>query len=61
MANNVEFMRRAIALARHAVESKSGGSFDCVIVKDGAVFAEGFIQINTVPDAHDSFSGFQKA
>lgn len=43
MANdpNPEFMQRAIALATENVRSGQGGPFGAVIVRDGAIVAEG--------------------
>lgn len=63
MPANIEFMRRAIVLARHAVESGHGGPFGCVIVKDGAVVAEGHNQVRLTgdPTAHGEIVGIRAA
>ncbi|HEX4409848.1 MAG TPA: nucleoside deaminase [Xanthobacteraceae bacterium] len=63
MTAKLDFMRRAIALARHAVDSKSGGPFGCVIVKDGAIIAEGFNQVRSTcdPTAHGEIVGLRAA
>lgn len=59
----LEFMRRAIELARHATNSGSGGPFGCVIVKDGVVVAEGFNQVRLTrdPTAHGEMVGLRAA
>jgi guanine deaminase len=44
------FMRRAIALSREKMEAGAGGPFGAVIVKDGAILAEGW---NCVTSAND--------
>ncbi|MEB3229793.1 MAG: nucleoside deaminase [Leptolyngbyaceae bacterium] len=48
------FMREAIALSRHSVESGKGGPFGAVIVKDGAIIATGNNQVTSTndPTAH---------
>jgi guanine deaminase len=63
MSKKLEFMRRAIELARHATDSGSGGPFGCVIVKDGAVVAEGFNQVRLTkdPTAHGEIVGLRAA
>jgi guanine deaminase len=63
MAEKLEFMRRAIELARYAVDSKSGGPFGCVIVKDGEIVAEGFNQVRATrdPTAHGEIVGLRAA
>lgn len=59
----LQFMRRAIELARHATDSGSGGPFGCVIVKDGVVVAEGFNQVRLTrdPTAHGEMVGLRAA
>jgi len=49
-----KFMQRAIELARYSMETNKGGPFGCVIVKDGAVIAEGYNRVTTDndPTAH---------
>jgi tRNA(Arg) A34 adenosine deaminase TadA len=63
MPEKVDFMRRAIELARHAIDSKSGGPFGCVIVKNGALVAEGFNQVRATsdPTAHGEIVGLRAA
>lgn len=41
-AESLRFMRRAIELARHAVDSGEGLPFGAVIVRDGQIVAEGW-------------------
>jgi guanine deaminase len=57
------FMKRAIELARHAVDGGFGGPFGCVIVKDGAIVAEGFNQVRSTqdPTAHGEMVGLRAA
>lgn len=38
---DVIFMRRAIELAQHGIDSNSGGPFGAVVVKDGTIIGEG--------------------
>jgi guanine deaminase len=49
-----QFMRRAIELAREAVDENRGGPFGCVVVKDGEIIAEGSNQVTSTndPTAH---------
>lgn len=49
-----QFMRRAIELAREAVDENRGGPFGCVVVKDGEIIAEGCNQVTSTndPTAH---------
>ena len=60
---NPEFLRRAIALAVHNVESDAGGPFAAVIVRDGKIVGEG---VNTVtatfdPTAHGEVNAIRAA
>jgi tRNA(Arg) A34 adenosine deaminase TadA len=48
--HQIDFMRRAIELARTGSEAGHGGPFGCVIVKDGVIVGEGF---NTVLSSRD--------
>ena len=50
METHKKFMRRAIELSRSNVQSGNGGPFGCVVVKDGAIIAEG---ANSVTSAND--------
>jgi tRNA(Arg) A34 adenosine deaminase TadA len=63
MTKKFDFMRRAIELARHAVDGGFGGPFGCVIVKDGEVIAEGFNQVRLTkdPTAHGEIVGLRAA
>jgi guanine deaminase len=63
MTSKIEFMKRAIELARHATDSGSGGPFGCVIVKDGKIVAEGFNQVRATkdPTAHGEMVGLRAA
>ena len=49
-----QFMRRAIKLAREAVDENRGGPFGCVVVKDGEIVGEGCNQVTSTndPTAH---------
>lgn len=49
-----EFMRRAIELAKNGLESKAGGPFGAVVVKDGTIIAEGWNRVTSTndPTAH---------
>ena len=47
---NPDFLRRAIALAVHNVQSGAGGPFAAVVVRDGQIVGEG---VNTVTTGND--------
>ncbi len=49
-----QFMRRAIELAQHGVDTNAGGPFGCVVVKDGHVIGEGCNEVTSSndPTAH---------
>lgn len=47
---NAIFMRRAIQLAKAGSESKDGGAFGAVIVKNGLVIAEGYNKVSGEQD-----------
>lgn len=51
---DIEFMNRAINLAREGMNSNSGGPFGAVVVKDGVIIAEGFNRVTSTndPTAH---------
>ncbi len=57
------FMRRAIALSEDAVAADQGGPFGAVIVKDGAIIAEGQNQVTSVndPTAHAEVNAIREA
>lgn len=48
------FMRRAIAIAEEMMRTNAGGPFGAVIVRDGAIIAEGHNRVTSVndPTAH---------
>ena len=48
------FMRRAIQLSLEKMEQGSGGPFGAVVVKDGAIIAEGWNRVTSIndPTAH---------
>ncbi|NOQ73895.1 MAG: tRNA-specific adenosine deaminase [Crocinitomix sp.] len=49
-----DFMRRAIALAKHGMKNNAGGPFGAVVVKDGKIIAEGYNLVTSKndPTAH---------
>ncbi|MFT5050431.1 MAG: guanine deaminase [Chlamydiales bacterium] len=57
------FMTRAIELARHAVESGSGGPFGAIIAREGEIFAEGYnrVLIDNDPTAHAEVVAIRRA
>jgi tRNA(Arg) A34 adenosine deaminase TadA len=60
---STEFMRRAITLATENVRSGQGGPFAALIVKDGAVVAEGTNRVTTAndPTAHAEVVAIREA
>ena len=62
MEQDKEFMRRAIALASESVQ-RGGGPFGAVIVKDGAVVAEGSNSVTLLadPTAHAEVTAIREA
>ena len=54
MDEHYKYMRRAIQISAERMRVNSGGPFGAVIVKDGAVIAEGFNQVTSAndPTAH---------
>lgn len=56
-------MERAIELAQSGMEQNHGGPFGCVIVKDGAIIAEGHNRVTTDndPTAHAEIIAIRKA
>jgi tRNA(Arg) A34 adenosine deaminase TadA len=51
-----QFMREAIRLsAKAGIEQKTGRCFGAVVVKDGAIIAEGYnqVRVHTVTEGHD--------
>ncbi len=53
-AQDADFLREAIALARQGMERNEGGPFGCVIVKDGVVIGRGNNRVTSTndPTAH---------
>jgi len=51
---NVEFMKRAIQIARDGMDNNRGGPFGCVVVKEGTIIAEGNNRVTSSndPTAH---------
>ena len=58
-----KFMLRAIELARHGMESNTGGPFGCVIVKDGEIVGEGSNCVTSTndPTAHAEIVAIRNA
>ncbi len=58
-----KFMERAIELAQSGMEQNHGGPFGCVIVKDGAIIAEGYNRVTTDndPTAHAEIIAIRNA
>ncbi len=52
--NDLDFMRRAIALSRQGLEAGRGGPFGAVVVAGGRIVGEGFNQVTSTndPTAH---------
>ena len=65
MASNrpSDFLKRAIELAVENARSGSGGPFGAVVVKDGAILAEGVNQVTSSndPTAHAEIVAIRKA
>ncbi|MFI8379729.1 nucleoside deaminase [Leeuwenhoekiella sp. NPDC079379] len=61
--SNEAFMRKAIAWAQKGKETNGGGAFGAVIVKDGAIIAEGHNQVgkNTDCTQHAELGMIQEA
>lgn len=61
--NETDFMRRAIQLSRERMEEGSGGPFGAVIVRDGAIVAEGWNQVTSQndPTAHAEVVAIRRA
>lgn len=62
MEKDIEYMRRAIALADESVR-RGGGPFGAVIVKDGVIIAEGSNSVTILndPTAHAEVSAIREA
>ncbi len=63
MADDTQFMRRAIELAREGMDSNCGGPFGAVVVKDGRVVGEGSNQVTSTndPTAHAEVVAIREA
>jgi len=57
------FMRRAIALALEKMRADDGGPFGAVVVRNGAIIAEGWNQVTSTndPTAHAEVVAIRKA
>ena len=60
---NPEFLRRAIALAKHNVTSGAGGPFAAVIVRKGRIVGEGVNSVTATndPTAHGEINAIRAA
>ena len=58
-----DFMKRAIAISRKKMQGLEGGPFGAVVVKDGAIVAEGHNQVTTAndPTAHAEVVAIREA
>ncbi|MFZ0695062.1 MAG: nucleoside deaminase [Alphaproteobacteria bacterium] len=58
-----DYMRRAIALSKTALDQPTGGPFGAVIVKDGRIVAEGTNEVTAVndPTAHAEIVAIRRA
>ncbi|QVN28961.1 nucleoside deaminase [Bacillus halotolerans] len=61
--NHETFLKRAVELAREGVNAGIGGPFGAVIVKDGAIIAEGQNNVTTSndPTAHAEVTAIRNA
>jgi guanine deaminase len=60
---NIEFLKRAVELARENIDTGKGGPFGAVIVKDGKIIAEGsnHVTSDNDPTAHAEVVAIRKA
>lgn len=60
---DIQFMARAIELARNGVENNDGGPFGCVVVKDGEIVGEGNNRVTSTndPTAHAEVVAIREA
>jgi guanine deaminase len=58
-----DFLRRAVLLSKEGMNSGKGGPFGCVIVKDGAILAEGCNRVTSDqdPTAHAEIVAIREA
>ncbi|MDT0553424.1 nucleoside deaminase [Urechidicola vernalis] len=61
--NDIQFMKRAIALAQEGMNSNAGGPFGAVVVKNGEIIAEGFNKVTSTndPTAHAEVTAIRAA
>jgi len=61
--DHARFMRRAIALSCERMEAGEGGPFGAVIVRDGAIVAEGWNEVTSRndPTAHAELQAIRRA
>ncbi len=60
---DMQFMQRAIELAKEGIKSNAGGPFGAVVVKDGKIIAEGYNSVTSGndPTAHAEVVAIRKA
>ena len=63
MSGEEDFMRRAIGLSVETMRANRGGPFGAVVVRDGAVIAEGFNRVTSDndPTAHAEITAIRAA
>lgn len=61
--DRIEYIQRAIELARKGMNSNHGGPFGCVIVRNGEIIAEGQNRVTSAndPTAHAEIVAIRKA
>ena len=61
--DDIQFMKRAIALAQEGMNSNAGGPFGAVVVKNGKIIAEGFNRVTSTndPTAHTEVTAIRAA
>lgn len=62
-SEDIQFMKRAIALAQEGMNSNAGGPFGAVVVKNGEIIAEGFNKVTSTndPTAHAEVTAIRAA
>lgn len=63
MSTEANFMKEAVELSQHSLNSNSGGPFGCVVVKDGKIVGRGNNQVtaNNDPTAHAEVVAIREA
>jgi guanine deaminase len=63
MSDKNLFMKKAIELSKHNVESGKGGPFGAVVVKDGKIVGEGWnkVTLHNDPTAHAEVEAIREA